>query len=69
MREAVEQNVSGFLVKAQDSESLYQAMKKMLEISTEMRATMGMAGRKKMEQEFAKERIVADTLEGMRGLL
>lgn len=68
-REAVEQNVSGFLVKAQDSESLYQAMKKMLEISTEMRATMGMAGRKKMEQEFAKERIVADTLEGMRGLL
>ena len=67
-REAVEQNVSGLLVKAKDSEALYQAMKQVMEMSREERAAMGMAGRKKMEQEFGKESVVADTLKGMRGL-
>lgn len=67
-REAVEQDISGLLVKAKDSETLYQAMKQVMEMSREERAAMGLAGRKKMEQEFGKERVVADTLKGMRGL-
>lgn len=67
-REAVEQNVSGILVKARDSETLYLAMKQILEMPREKRAAMGMAGRKKMEQEFGKESVVAETLQGMRGL-
>lgn len=67
-REAVDQNASGLLVKAKDSETLYQAMKKIMEMSREERADMGIAGRRKMEQEFGKEKVVADTLQGMRGL-
>ena len=66
-REAVEQNVSGFLVKVKDSGSLYQAMKQIMEMSRKDRAAMGMAGRKKMELEFDKKKVVADTLQGMRG--
>lgn len=66
-REAVEQNVSGFLVKAKNSGALYQAMKQIMEMSREDRAAMGMAGREKMEQEFDKKKVVADTLQGMRG--
>lgn len=67
-REAVEQNVSGFLVKAKNSDSLYRAMRQMTEMSRESRAAMGAAGRKKMELEFDKKKIVADTLQGMRGM-
>lgn len=67
-REAVEQNVSGFLVKAKDSGSLYQAMRQIMEMSREDRAAMGRAGREKMELEFDKKKVVADTLQGMRGM-
>ena len=67
-REAVDQNVSGFLVKAKDSGSLYQAMSRIMEMSRKDRAAMGRAGRKKMELEFDKKKVVADTLQGMRGM-
>lgn len=67
-REAVEQNVSGFLVKVKSSDNLYRAMKQILEMPRESRAAMGIAGRKKMELEFDKKKVVAETLQGMRGL-
>lgn len=61
-REAVEHGKTGILVKVKDSESLYKAMKRFLTISAEKRAAMGIAGREKMEQEFKKEKVVAETL-------
>lgn len=67
-REAVDQGNSGFLVKVRDRESLYQAMKRIMEMPREEREAMGLAGRKKMEQEFDKKKVVADTLQGMRGM-
>lgn len=64
-REAVEDGVNGFLVKAKDQESLYEAMKRVLEMSANDRAEMGNQGRKKMEREFAKEMVVEKTIRAL----
>ena len=61
-REAVEQGKTGFLVKVRDSESLYEAMKQFLEMPGEQQEAMGLAGRRKMEREFRKEMVVAETM-------
>lgn len=65
-REAVDDGVSGLLVPVRDSEALYQAMKRMLAMSAEERARMGRAGRRKMEQEFRKEAVVAETIRALQ---
>lgn len=64
-REAVADGQTGILCKPQDIDSLYQAMKRFLALSFEERAAMGEAARQKMEAEFAKEQIVAQTLDAM----
>lgn len=64
-REAVDPDVSGFLCKAEDEESLYQQMKKMALLSRDTRKAMGIAGRKKMEQEFDKDAVVRKTIEAI----
>lgn len=61
-REAVEHRKSGLLIKVQDSENLYKAMKYFLRLTFEQREVMGVAGRRKMEQEFRKEAVVAETM-------
>ena len=61
-REAVEENVTGLLCPARDEETLYQAMKRMLDTAKENRAAMGIAGREKMQQEFDKATVVANTI-------
>ena len=60
--EAVEDGRTGLLISVRDADSLYEAMKTMLETDRERRKAMGLAGREKMEREFAKERVVADTI-------
>lgn len=64
-REAVDDGVSGILVPVRDREALYQAMKRMLGMSADARARMGRAGRRKMEQEFRKEAVVAETIRAL----
>lgn len=61
--EAVEDNVTGFLCKKQDSEDLYKKMKSFLSLSYEERKAMGLAGRKRMELLFDKQRVVQSTLD------
>lgn len=61
-KEAVIQDVSGILCEKQDAESLYQAMKRFLQMSREERRNMGANGRKHMEIVFDKEKVVADTM-------
>ena len=61
-REAVEEGRTGFLVKPQDPESLYSAIKAFLALEPEQREQMGILGRKKMEREFDKARVVSQTL-------
>ena len=64
-RETLEHGKTGILAKVKDSESLYRAMKKFLELSSKKRESMGKLGRKKMEREFRKEAVVAETLDAL----
>lgn len=63
--EAVENGVSGYLVEVKNSVSLYKAMKNMTELSVEERATMGEAGRKRMEEIFDKKFVVEETVRSL----
>lgn len=64
-KEAVAHGETGVLCKVKDADSLYRAMKRFLEVSAGKRQAMGKAGRAKIEAEFAKEKVVAMTLEGL----
>ena len=64
-REAVEDGVTGLLCRAGSGEDLYGAMKHFLALSPAARAAMGQAGRKKMEREFDKQMVVAETLQAL----
>ena len=61
-REAVEDGVTGILCAPRDADSLYEAMKRFLALPYADRVRMGQSARQKMEVEFAKEEIVAQTL-------
>lgn len=60
-KEAVIDGVSGFLCEKQNTESLYEVMKRFTELSTAKRREMGLAGRKHMEAVFDKKKVVAET--------
>jgi glycosyltransferase involved in cell wall biosynthesis len=51
-KETVDDGISGFLCKPRDAKDLALAMEKIILMSSKERITMGMAGRKKMENEF-----------------
>ena len=59
-REAYEEGITGFGFTPGHADELIEAMEKFLALSTEERTQMGLAGRKKMEAEFDREKI-ADT--------
>lgn len=61
-KETVENNSTGFLCRVKDAEDLYQQMNKFMQLTHEQRRSMGQEGRRKMEREFAKEQVVADTI-------
>lgn len=61
-REAVDDGVTGYLCQARDEESLYEKMEQMLLLSRQCREMMGLKAHQKMEQEFSKERVVAQTI-------
>lgn len=61
--EAVENNMSGFLCKIQNSDDVYKEMKKFIELPYEERKAMGVTGRKYIEESFDKKKIVARTIE------
>lgn len=64
-KEAVDDGISGFLTEARSADSLYKAMKQMLLCSNEERKQMGLAGRRKMEAVFSRDKVVQTTLEEM----
>lgn len=53
---------SGFLCEPRDSQSLYESMKKMMELSREQREQMGIVGRSHMEAVFDKRKVVEETI-------
>ncbi len=60
--EAVENTVTGYLVKAKNPESLYQAMKKICLLPDEYRCLMGILGRERMSKMFDRNLIVSQTV-------
>lgn len=61
-REAVEPGVSGYLCPARDADALYAAMRRFLELPPAQRAAMGCRGRERMERQFGKATVVAETI-------
>lgn len=67
-KEAVDNGKNGLLCKVKDKESLYQAMKKVVELSPEKRELAGKLGREKMEREFDKKSVVEMTAEKIKNM-
>lgn len=67
-KEAVIEGVSGFLCEKQNTDNLYEVMKKFTRMTYEERKAMGMAGRKHMEEIFDKKKVVKATIEGLKRL-
>ncbi len=61
-REAVEDGVSGFLCPVRDADALYDAMQRLAKLPQERRAELGRRGRTRMEQNFSKTAVVAETI-------
>lgn len=61
-REAVEPGVSGYLCSARDADALYAAMRRFAELPHAQRAAMGRCGRERMERQFGKTAVVAETI-------
>lgn len=63
--EAVEDGVSGYLCEKRNSDDLYRVMKKFVMLPYDIRKTMGLAGRKRMEGLFDKRVVVRETIEAI----
>ena len=57
-REAVDDGISGFLVKERSSEDLIKKMKSFISLSNSEREQMGLAGREKMVREYDRQIVV-----------
>ena len=64
-KEAVDPGISGYLVPSCNGYALYEAMDRFLSLPTEARKNMGLCARRKVEQEFRKEEIVAQTIHAL----
>ena len=64
-REAVIESVSGLLCDPKNTDSLYEKMKIMIQMSRTDREIMGIAGRKQMQNVFDKKIVVRDTLKAL----
>ena len=67
-REIIDNGVSGFLCEAKNAQSLYSALKKMIQSSHETRMKMGMNGRKIVEKRFNRRIIVDKYLELVKNI-
>lgn len=59
-RETVEDGVTGYIFPQKDREALIDRVRKFLNLSWEQKQQMGLAGRKKMEQEFDRRIVVEE---------
>lgn len=64
-REAVDQGITGILVKSRDTDSLRKGMETFLEKTHVDRVLMGEAGRRRMEQIFDKAQVVKETISAL----
>ena len=64
--EAVEDGVTGFLAESKNTEDLFLTMKRFCLLGYEERKAMGLAGRKRMEELFDKEKVVRETIQRLK---
>jgi len=64
-REIVDDGVNGFIVKQKDSHDLIEKIENFLSLSSEERKNMGIAGRKKVENEFDRNIVTQKYLEAI----
>ena len=57
-RETFDEGVSGFACKAKSAESLVDAVEKFIKLSYDKKIQMGVAGRKKVEEQFSRQIVV-----------
>ena len=61
-REAVENDVNGYLCPAKNADALYNALRRFAALPQAQRAEMGCRGRERMERKFSKTVVVAETI-------
>ncbi|MCD8232734.1 MAG: glycosyltransferase family 4 protein [Clostridiales bacterium] len=61
-RETVDDGISGFIIPIKNQEALNEALDRFMELSTDERKAMGLAGRAKMEREYDRRLVVASYL-------
>ena len=61
-KEAVVDGITGYLCETKNVDSLYKAMKKIVNLTCEERRTMGIAGREYMESDFDKVKVIEQTI-------
>lgn len=64
-REVVEDGVNGFLCRAYEPQSLADAMLKLAELPPDRRSAMGLASRRKIEQEFSESIVISAYLDAL----
>ena len=64
-KEAVDEGVTGLLCAVKDTDSLYEQMLRMVQMTKVERQAMGDAGRAKMEREFEKTLVVQKTMDAI----
>lgn len=57
-REVVDDGINGYIVRQQDSQDLIDKIEKFLQLSSNERKAMGLAGRAKVEKEFDRKLVV-----------
>lgn len=65
-KEAVEENKNGLLCSVKDSEELYKAIKRFLELDDTEKANWGRNSRERMEKIFDKRKVVEKTISSMK---
>lgn len=65
-REVVDDGVNGFMVPQKDCKALIKAVEKFLKLPNEVRCEMGLAARKKVEQEFDRKIVIENYLEELK---
>ena len=68
-KEAVEDGNTGLLHNVKDKYSLYTSMRKICEMSREVRESMGKQGRKRMEKIFDKNMVISKTKDLIQGVV
>lgn len=66
--EAVEDGKTGFLAEVKNEISLYETMKKFVELPYEQRKQMGIQGRQRMKEIFDKNKVVCQTIDALGGM-